>query len=220
MKPDELTKVFEVYLQEVLLSLRIRVGAKGETLEADVIEVDPRSGQFQIRVGTLLQHKQWLPPMQLRVGADGRPRKPRPRDGVAAYCLWANRVGKYGVAVAHDVASSADIEYFEETTNPTTQPIGEYKSTIVKDMYRRVAGAGNPPYRSLLSAAIMRKVSAYPDPKKDPDSDCAAVLNITSTRSKAFSHADVAWAQACASLLGSLYECHAWHIPSQPAKRG
>lgn len=200
---DAFTKTHE----RILCALRIRVAKSDQELEVDTLEIDEK-GVIRFRCGTKLDHKHAVPPMSLRVDESGGYARPGRGEGVAPFCIWANTGGaRPGIALAHDVGDSPDIEYFNQTVDPSIDAIGWYKPETIAGVYKQPP-KGKAPYRSLLTAPIVQVYRASGDLDETPDAKCIGVLNVTSTAAEAFSIEDCAWIQTCASLLGSLYESY------------
>lgn len=197
------------YHESILCAFRVR-GGNEEQLEADVLELNDVTGELFMRhAPTSLDRRRWLPVMALRLNDEGQPYEPQPGDGVAIYSIWANMNRRSGVAIVNDTWNSGDVEYFAEDHQVHREAIGWYQSQRVTNMFKRSAGLDKPPYRSLLSATILQTQTASLKPDDSAELKCFGVLNLTSNTPHAFTEEDCAWAQACASLLGSFYQSYA-----------
>jgi|GEM_PF-5820076 len=207
----ELKESFRNYHANILSAMRLRIGTDSEVLDADVLEVDRNSGELRMNQSpTTIDNLVWLPTMKLCFATDGRWKQPKPREGVAPYCVWVNtNTARRGVLICDDVHASGDARFlYEDMSNKITRLLGWYQEEVVKDIYKPADSGGSPPYRSLLSAAVMLTTSADRDPRKTPRSRCLGVLNLTSTTPAAFGPEDASWAQLCASLIASLYQSY------------
>ncbi|TAK32772.1 MAG: hypothetical protein EPO40_01720 [Myxococcaceae bacterium] len=205
---QELEEAHRDYHEWILLALRMR-GGEGDVLEADVLEYNEETGELLMHQSpTSLNRRQWLPEMKIRLNEAGEPQPPQPGDGVATYTQYANMTGDLGVAVVNDTSESGDIEYFRENRPALRETIGWYQPTRVSGMFKRSRVTDPPPYRSLLSAAILQTLRAGKSPSLDAEVKCIGVLNLTSDARRAFSEEDCAWAQACASLIASFTQSY------------
>lgn len=144
-------------------------------------------------------YRLYLPEMSLRYRGPSQFDPPEKQDGVAIYAVWASINKRSGVALAKDVKKSGITYFYEEVSDRPA-----YKPTKVGDLYKP-AGSTPPPYRTILSAPIVMTTEAYAAPLQPPKLECLGVLNITHSLAVGFDDEDFAWAQTCASLLGSLH---------------
>ncbi|OGL66893.1 hypothetical protein A2856_00090 [Candidatus Uhrbacteria bacterium RIFCSPHIGHO2_01_FULL_63_20] len=204
---SKLKASFKRYHHAILKALRLPARREGKVsrLEADVLELDDAGKLKMVMAPTNPEHKKWVPPMKLAMNAAGGVTSPGKKCGVAVYSVWKNIERDLGVAVAPDVHESTDIVYFGRKSSKD-QEIGSYEIETVPGIYRPAKDDEKPPYRAILSAAILRSTSADSDPDGRSPFKPVGVLNITSSLPNAFSLEDCAWAEAAASLLGSLYQ--------------
>lgn len=195
---DELFHAFEGYRDMVLNSLKLRRVSSGENLEADILLIN-RAWELEEACSTNHMYRLYLPQMGLRHRGPNQFDPPQPQDGVAIYAVWASINKRPGVALAKDVQKSGTTLFYEEVVKGPA-----YKSAKVGDMYKP-AGNTVPPYRTILSAPIVMTSVAHAAPLEPPTLECLGVLNVTHTLPLGFHDEDFAWAQTCASLIGSLH---------------
>lgn len=228
------------YRRDVLATMQLSVGAGGDVsqLHLDIMEIEVKKDEatrfetwyFQFVYGTEQRYVDFTPIMWLEIKETFTP--PSERQGLAPYCVWSNLAdGRFGVAVVQDVNSTKPTEvYFREVREGDKGRIGTFvQEPISTPMYKPCERSqpdrpsdpeGKPrrtvrtPYRSILTAPILRVVQAgaFPADTNDviPASSCVGVLNVTHKSQYTFAEYDCAWAKACASLIGSLYESYSW----------
>lgn len=195
---DELYRAFEGYRDMILNALKLRRVSSGENLEADILLINA-DWNLEETCSTNNMYRLYLPVMSLRRQAPNQFDPPQSQDGVAVYAVWASISKRPGVALAKDVKKNGITYFYEEATDRPA-----YKAIKVGDMYKP-AGTAAPPYRTILSAPVVMTSEAHAAPLKPPRLECLGVLNITHSLAVGFNEDDFAWAQTCASLIGSLH---------------
>lgn len=217
----ELFTAFQNYHHLCLLVLRKRQQT-AETLQAHVLQLrqDGRLEHDDTLPPTDTELRDWVADMKLRCDKHGKLVRPSVKDGIATYCVWANLAEQPGVVIADDVHKNGDAQYFFSDSDKT-RPTEWYQTKNVPDMYRPSAKRERPPFRSMLSAAIIRITDAGKRPDLAHRRTCVGVLNLTSSRPYSFNPEDCAWAESAASILGSLYESYLSRkerlVPALPA---
>lgn len=202
---DALYDAFSSYRDIILNSLKLRRANSGENVEADILLINAK-WMLEESSATNNSYRLYIPEMRLR------PREPKtsplqfdapqPKDGVAIYAVYASTQGRSGVAIAKDVSRKQSTTSFWEAVAGT-----KYKSSNVGDMYMPPPGEPGklPPYRTILSVPITVTQDAAADPLTRATTECIGVLNITHSIPVGFNAEDCAWAQTCASMIGSFH---------------
>ncbi|MBI3626544.1 hypothetical protein HY224_00670, partial [Candidatus Uhrbacteria bacterium] len=197
---EDLKKAVETYYRNALIAIRTLGSIAHVQIEVDVLALD--GGKFKCEFTTSINSQAFLTPMAIAL-EEGEISEPGPEDGVAPYCAWANSSDIPGVAVATDLRRSGDIVYYQRAT----------RGYIAKDVrnafkYPDSLPPGKYPYRSLICAPIMLTQSADRDKPWESEDICWGVLDILAVSANAFGEEDCAFAEVCASLLGSLQQSY------------
>jgi class 3 adenylate cyclase len=203
-KPAVLADAFIKHHRWVIERMQWATNRGRGQLAVDVLQIGSGTGKLAfVNQPSDQAYHRWLATMTFkkaaRKKANGKPR------GVAVFCLEeSSRTRTQGVAIAHDVHTLNDIQYFTESV--TTR--GAWDSRIEKNVYLHAREGETPPYRSLISTPVPICDVGTPDPDQSSQMQWVlmGVLNITSTEANAFTLADLAWVRTCATLWGVL-----WH---------
>ena len=202
----DLKRTFDTYHRNFLMALRYRGWGKSgkNVVHADVLNLMANGQLKMLYTPTDPSYMDWVPNMRIPTGKRAA-QQPDPQAGLAVYCLWSNIRGIPGVAIAADVLSPSRSIRFHGRNSPE-KGIGSYTPVEIDDMYKPAPKEGNPPYRAILSSAVLETTGVSDNPSSPVTTRPIGVLNITTSELDDFTNEDCAWADAAAVLLGSLYQ--------------
>lgn len=206
----ELKKAFKSYRSEILDLILEPLGSHAS---ADLMEFQD-DGRLEIKETT--NNRMWRHAPEIRLRLDPSTNdvlEPEPFSGVAAYAYWASIAnGGSGFAIANDVHSSQDIQYFD-LTQPNWEPI------LIRNMYRHPKGGERPRYRSLLSIPIIVVCDAVEEPRpKDSQAIWIGVLNVDHAHPNSISTGYGAWLASCAPAIAAVYRANAMWLEELVSK--